>query len=94
MSEDFKLTQELMDKIDKIHPSPETLSQEFYNKYLLGKEITSHELTAFCVHWLGLMSTSEYPMIKDEAIKIGRLFYLTHYYSLYTHHLKDQNESE
>lgn len=87
MSQEFQLTQELMEKLDKIHPNPEQLANTFYHEHINGKTLSAHEINSFCINWLATQAQGEYSFLTEPIKEAGRLFYFSHYYSLWEKHI-------
>ena len=93
MSKEFNLSPELIEKLDKIYPNPEQLATEFYNECVLGKTLSAHTILAFCINFLALQVQEEYNFLEHPVREVGRLFYTSHYYSLWEKHIKDGKTS-
>ena len=74
------LTEEFVEKIDKLTKSPSERATVIWLALAAGteKKITNWDLICFCVETLGFMS-SEFPWLKEAAIAASKIVYKAHY---------------
>ncbi|KKM62054.1 hypothetical protein LCGC14_1132140 [marine sediment metagenome] len=74
------LTEEFIDKVDKLTKSPSERAKFIWLVLADGanKKVTNWDLICFCVETLGFMS-SEFPWLREAAISISKIVYKAHY---------------
>ncbi len=73
------LTEEFIDKVDKLTKSPSFRARIIWEVIAGANEkVTNWDLICFCVETLGFMS-SEFPWLREAAISISKIVYKAHY---------------
>ncbi len=79
-NESRTLTEEFIEKIDKLTNSPSERAKVIWLVLAAGTDtkITNWDLICFCVETLGFMS-SEFPWLKEAAMMVNKIVYKAHY---------------
>ena len=78
----LKLTPELIEKYDKLAPSPAALASKVY-KAIKDLDLTNQDLQCFCVEYLASqVQTGELLFMEHEVKELNRMYYLSHYYRI------------
>ena len=79
-NESRTLTEEFIEKIDKLTNSPSERAKVIWLALAAGADtkITNWDLICFCVETLGFMST-EFPWLKEAAMAASKIVYKAHY---------------
>ena len=74
------LTEEFVEKIDKLTKSPSERAKFIWLVLADGanEKVTNWDLICFCVETLGLLS-SEFPWLKEAAVTASKIVYKAHY---------------
>ena len=73
------LTEELVEKVDKLTKSPSLRARMLWNDLSIPtRRVSNWDLVCFCVETLGLMS-SEFPWLTEAAKAASHLVFKAHY---------------